>query len=131
MSIRMLTKRRKIIKDSWSPYQTFPMLTVSNNEIQKANESIFMIEKDINCKKRQTIADTDSNSNCSSDDNVFGNANCYILYLFGKFCQSALAWIQSILKCRICLSKVSHSDNWRQRILISTLFHYDTFIMII
>ena len=113
MTIRMLTKRRKIIKDSWSPYQTFPMLALPNNEIQKANESIFMIEKDIKCKKRETVTDTDSNSNCSSDDNVFRNANCYILYLFGKFCQSALVWIQSILKCQSCLTRVSHSDNWR------------------
>ena len=102
IGIRTCMRRRKLAKDYLAQYQTFPMLNVSKDEIKKANDSIFMIEKDINCKKTELTSNVDTSSNCSSEENVFRDANCYILYLFGKAFQSSIAWIQSTLHCSRC-----------------------------
>ena len=90
-----------------SQYQTFPMLTVANDENTKQNGSIFVIGKDDQSKKNELVSNDDSNSNCSSEDNVFREANCYILYLFGKALQSATTSIQSVSKCQRIWASVS------------------------
>ena len=102
IGIRTCIRRRKIAKEYLAQYQTFPMLNVSKDEIKKANDSIFMIEKDINCKKGELTSNVDTSSNCSSENNVFRDANCYVLYLFGKAFQSSIAWTQSVLHCSHC-----------------------------
>ena len=83
------------------------MLPVSNDENPKQNGSIFIIGKDVKCKKIELATNDDCNSSCSSEDNVFRDANCYILYLLGKAFQSAMTSIQSSSKCHCCWQSVS------------------------
>ena len=77
--------------------------TPVNKETHKVNGSVLTMGNNLNSG---TAINDDTDTECSSKNNLFRDSDCYFLYLFGKAWHSALEKMQQMAICHCVPSRL-------------------------